>query len=113
MKVYRGDMAEQGPQPKFIDHGEGCEVITNAGDVRIALSKTRVFDGEMEREFYSTDTYIREDNGWQKTATTKSYPTREAFYQDVFRSDALTQAAREIEEAESLTTNTTMDYDKD
>lgn len=97
--VYRDDLAMQGSRPRFINHGEGCEVVTDCGDVKIILAKTRVLDGEMEREFFSATYYIREDEGWLKTNNIKIYPSREAFIQEVFRSDVLTQAAHEIEKS--------------
>lgn len=98
MTVYRDDMAVQGSRPRFVNHGEGCEVITNSGDVKIVLTKMRVLEGGMEREFFSASYYIWE-GGWLETNNIKTYPSREAFIQEVFRSDALTQAVCEIEKS--------------
>ncbi len=101
MEVYRGDMATEGKRPKFIRQENGCEMISNAGDVKIVLARIVSFSTEIEQEFYSTKVYIREDTGWLLTNNTHNYPSEDAFYDAIRDSEDFSEAVREMDSEET------------
>ena len=95
--VYRGDMATQGEQPRFIRHEHGCEVLTNDRQLKIVLTRTTSFTGEVEQSNYNTTYYVKEDTGWLQVNNGRSYPSEEAFYDAISEAEEFSEAVREME----------------
>lgn len=82
---------------KYIEHGGGCEVISNDGTLKIQLHHATTMEGAMENENYYTEVYIFEDNGWLKTLNSESYRTKEEFIKAIDGAEEFTQAIKDYE----------------
>lgn len=98
MEQYTSILKEL-PTPKFVSHRSGCEVISNQGDMRILLKRTISFFNDMEQTFYLSEYYVKEDNGWLKTNTSKTYNSTGEFIRDLAATEEFSQAVREYKEA--------------
>ena len=83
---------------KFIERFGCYEVMSNDNTMKIVLRNVSVMDDSMERAFFSTTTWIKEDNGWVKCNDTQNFPSREAFIEALKASEDFTQAIRDYEE---------------
>ena len=83
--------------PKFVRHNNGCEIISNDGEIKILLRHRMLFNGSMEQEMYTTDYYIKEDNGWLKTNTSKTHSTIQEFMREISNTEEFTQAVSEYQ----------------
>ena len=84
--------------PKFTEHPNGFEVVSNDGSIKIVLQHTTVMNGSMESDFYSTKTWIKEESGWIEVNGTQNYSTKEAFIEVIRDNEDFTQAMRDYEE---------------
>ncbi|MBR1527004.1 MAG: hypothetical protein IJ640_10180 [Prevotella sp.] len=98
MNVYRGDMATQGEEPRFIRQEHGCEVLTNDRQVKVVLSRTVSFEGEIEQTFYTTKYYVREGSGWEQVNNGQTYPSEDAFFDAIRGTEEFTDAVREMDD---------------
>ncbi len=92
--------------PKFIDNGNGCEVITNDGEIKIILRRVISFTAEIEEMYYITDYYVKDGNGWVKTNESHTYKQREEFFDNIERSEDFTQAYNDYLSATTEQTET-------
>lgn len=97
MMDYRGIEQEQ-RVPKFIRNGKGCEVVANDGGIKVVLSSTTSFTGEMEHELFSAIYYIKEGTGWEKSNMTKPYNSMEDFLNDIGSTEEFSEAYADYKE---------------
>ena len=83
---------EENRIPKYISNGNGCEVITNDGEIKIVLRRVISFTQQIEEMFYVTDYYVKEGNGWVKTNESQSYREPEKFFEQLRDAEDFSQA---------------------
>ena len=91
--------------PKFLRNGNGCEAVTNDGDVKVVVTHTTSFAGSMENDGYVATYYVKEGDGWLKTSTAKSYNSMESFIDDMRSAEEFTQAMNDYDEFNTVTNN--------
>jgi hypothetical protein len=84
--------------PKFIPNTDGCEVLTNDGELKVVLRKSTSFAGEMEQSAYVAVYYIKEGDGWLKTETTKSFVSMREFISELRGTEEFWQAMRDYDD---------------
>lgn len=95
MKVYRSDGNVEQKVAKYIERPDGLEVHSNDGTMRIILQKVNTYIQNLERAFYSTTYYIKEDTGWIKTKETQSYNSERDFIVALKAVDEFSEAIEE------------------
>ena len=73
--------------PKFIRNTNGCEVLSNDGEMKLVLTRTVALTERVASEFFSVVYYIKEDDGWLKTNTTKTFSDIEEFICEIGRTE--------------------------
>ena len=101
MNIYREDMATQGKEPRFIRQEHGCEVLTNDRQVKIVLSRTVSFVGEIEQTLYTTKYYVREGSEWEQVNNGQIYPSEDAFYNAIRGTEEFSNAVREMDDIDN------------
>ena len=97
MGQTKTQISEQKPM-KYIEHGGGCEVISNDGTLKIELHHATKMEGAMENEFYYTEVYFLEDGGWQRAINSDTYRTKEDFIKAIDGTEEFTQAIKDFEQ---------------
>lgn len=94
IKVYSSGMNREEKPAKCVLLGNRCEVVSNDGQMKIILLKRKVF-GQSVEEYYVTDYYIREDDGWIITNTENSYKGVDDFIATLAETEEFSQAVQE------------------
>lgn len=99
MKPQQKSILKELPKPKFTPTQSAYEFISNDGEIMILLRRHVSFLTEMEQVWYVAVYYIKEDDGWLRSSTVKSFGTLEEFIRELDSTIDFSQAIREYKEA--------------
>lgn len=86
--------------PRYMRTRSGCEVVSNKGDIMITLVQVRNNASGNAQSYYSTNYYIKENDGWVRTNTSKTYSSIAEFIRDISVTDEFSQAYDDFKEQE-------------
>ena len=99
MKQEKVNIQEQ-RVPKFISTLNGFEILSNDGSVKIILSRSRIFSGQMENEHLSVTYYVKEGEGYEKSNTQDSYPSIDDYMRRLANNEEYTEACMDYEKSD-------------
>lgn len=76
---------------------DGAEFISNDEELKIILTRTRVFSGQTDSDFYSIHYYVKEGTGWQKSNSSRSVTTIATMIKELRTVDDFTKAIADYE----------------
>lgn len=82
--------------PKFVENEHGYELVSNDGTMRLFLRRIIMMEGSMERDFYSTVMWIKEEGVWVQVSNTQNYRTKEEFINAISQAEDFTEAIAEF-----------------
>ena len=104
IKVYSSVMNREEKPSKCVLRDNGCEVVSNDGQMKILLTRHREFSERVEQGYYVTCYYIYEDDGWVVTSTKNTYKHVGEFIDALRQTEEFSQA---VDDYDSLTIKTT------
>jgi hypothetical protein len=97
----RVNITEERPS-KFVEGTDGYEVTSNDETIRIQLRHATVMDGGMESDFYHTEMWVKEDNGWIRANNVQNYKTKKEFIDAIRDVEEFTQAIAEMRDRQNV-----------
>ena len=86
--------------PRFIQKEDGCEILSNDGSMKVILSLTRSFNGQMETEFYNATYYARDDEReYEKIDTSLTFHSIEEYMGKLENNEDYSEAYRDYRES--------------
>lgn len=87
--------------PKFLWTENGCEILSDDQSVKIILSLTHNFNGQMETEFYTANYYVEnERKEFEKIEASWTIPSIDEYMSKLEHNEDYREAYKDYEESQ-------------